>query len=98
MPLFVALRRGRGRSTTRPARHDCAAACAPSTRRGTCPTRSSRSRAIPATLTGKKMEVPVRRVLLGARPGRRRRPHAMANPQALAAFAEYARTQSDYTL
>ncbi len=52
--------------------------------------------AIPATLTGKKMEVPVRKILLGARPDDAANRDAMANPQALDAFAEYARTQRDY--
>ena len=54
--------------------------------------------AIPATLTGKKMEVPVRKILLGARPDDAANRSAMANPQALDAFAEYARTQRDYRL
>ncbi len=54
--------------------------------------------AIPATLTGKKMEVPVRRILLGARPDDAANRNAMANPQALDAFAEYASTQQDYRL
>ena len=54
--------------------------------------------AIPATLTGKKMEVPVRRILLGARPDEAANRNAMADPQALDAFARYARTQQDYRL
>jgi acetoacetyl-CoA synthetase len=54
--------------------------------------------AIPATLTGKKMEVPVRKILMGARPDDAANRNAMANPQALDAFAEYARTQQDYRL
>ena len=52
--------------------------------------------AIPATLTGKRMEVPVRKILLGASPDDAANRNAMANPQALDAFAEYARTQQDY--
>ncbi len=52
--------------------------------------------AIPATLTGKKMEVPVRKILLGARPDAAANRNAMANPQALDVFAEYASTQRDY--
>jgi acetoacetyl-CoA synthetase len=52
--------------------------------------------AIPATLTGKKMEVPVRRILLGAKPDDAANRNAMANPQALDAFAEYASSQQDY--
>ena len=54
--------------------------------------------AIPATLTGKKMEVPVRKVLLGARPDDAANRNAMANPDALDAFARYASTQRDYRL
>jgi acetoacetyl-CoA synthetase len=54
--------------------------------------------AIPVTLTGKKMEVPVRKILLGARPDDAANRNAMASPQALDAFTEYARTQQDYRL
>ena len=52
--------------------------------------------AIPATLTGKKMEVPVRKILLGAKPDDAANRNAMANPDALDAFAEYANNQRDY--
>ena len=52
--------------------------------------------AIPATLTGKKMEVPVRRILMGARPDDAANRSAMANPEALDAFARYASTRQDY--
>jgi acetoacetyl-CoA synthetase len=51
---------------------------------------------IPATLTGKKMEVPVRKILLGADPARVASASAMADPAALDPFIEYARTQEDY--
>jgi acetoacetyl-CoA synthetase len=54
--------------------------------------------AIPVTLTGKKMEVPVRKILLGVPPDEAANRNAMANPQSLDAFAEYARTQRDYRL
>ncbi|MGH3189778.1 MAG: acetoacetate--CoA ligase [Streptosporangiaceae bacterium] len=54
--------------------------------------------AIPATLTGKKMEVPVRKILLGAPPDEAANRNAMANPQSLDAFGEYAKTQQDYRL
>ncbi|TFV88703.1 acetoacetate--CoA ligase [Blastococcus sp. CT_GayMR20] len=53
---------------------------------------------IPLTRSGKKMEIPVRRLLLGADPAAVADPNAMADPAALADFVEYARTQSDYTL
>jgi acetoacetyl-CoA synthetase len=55
-------------------------------------------RAIPLTRSGKKMEVPVRRLLLGAEPAAVADPSAMADPDALADFVEYARTQRDYSL
>ncbi len=54
--------------------------------------------AIPVTLTGKKMEVPVRKILLGAPPDQAANRNAMANPQSLDAFAAYARAQQDYRL
>ncbi|RFU20342.1 acetoacetate--CoA ligase [Geodermatophilus marinus] len=52
-------------------------------------------RTIPLTRSGKKMEVPVRRVLLGADPAEVADPSAMADPDALADFAAYARTLQD---
>jgi acetoacetyl-CoA synthetase len=55
-------------------------------------------RAIPLTRSGKKMEVPVRRLLLGADPAAVADPSAMADPDALADFVEYARAQQDYSL
>jgi acetoacetyl-CoA synthetase len=54
--------------------------------------------AIPVTLTGKKMEVPVRKILLGTPPDQAANRNAMANPASLDAFAEYAGTQDDYRL
>jgi acetoacetyl-CoA synthetase len=53
---------------------------------------------IPATLTGKKMEVPVRRILMGMAPEKAANLNAMASPRALDWFIEYARTQQDYSL
>lgn len=46
---------------------------------------------IPLTLTGKKMEVPVRRILMGHDPQNVANLSAMRDPQALAFFIEYAR-------
>ncbi|MDE2049414.1 MAG: acetoacetate--CoA ligase [Gammaproteobacteria bacterium] len=54
--------------------------------------------AIPMTLTGKKMEVPVRRILLGMAPEKAANVSAMADPRALDFFIEYAATQQDYSL
>jgi acetoacetyl-CoA synthetase len=53
---------------------------------------------IPRTLTNKKMEVPVRRILLGAPVETAADRNATANPEALDVFASYARTQRDYHL
>ena len=46
---------------------------------------------IPRTLTGKKMEVPVRKLLLGAAVEKVASPDAMANPGSLAYFVRLAR-------
>lgn len=47
---------------------------------------------IPRTLTGKKMEVPIRKLLLGAEPGKVASPDAMQNPSSLDFFIKYAKT------
>jgi acetoacetyl-CoA synthetase len=52
--------------------------------------------AVPRTLTGKKMEVPVRRILMGVPPDRAANRAAMADPHALDFFVEYAAKQRDY--
>ena len=49
---------------------------------------------IPRTLTGKKMEVPVRKLLLGAPVEKVASPDAMANPTSLAYFVRLAAGQS----
>jgi acetoacetyl-CoA synthetase len=54
--------------------------------------------AIPTTLTGKKLEVPVRKILLGTPPEKAANTSAMADPSSLDAFIDYARTQQDYTI
>lgn len=45
---------------------------------------------VPRTLTGKKMELPVRKILLGAAAEAVASPDAMANPQSLRFFVEFA--------
>jgi acetoacetyl-CoA synthetase len=55
-------------------------------------------RAIPYTLTGKKMEVPVRRILMGVPVEKAANRAAMANVEALDFYIEYARTQTDYLI
>lgn len=51
---------------------------------------------IPVTLSGKKLEVPVRKILLGVAPEKAANRHTMPNPQSLDYFVEYARRQQDY--
>ncbi|HEX3924418.1 MAG TPA: acetoacetate--CoA ligase [Streptosporangiaceae bacterium] len=53
---------------------------------------------IPVTLTGKKLEVPVRKILRGAPPDEAANRNATANPASLDFFATYAATQHDYPL
>jgi acetoacetyl-CoA synthetase len=52
--------------------------------------------AIPYTLTGKKMEIPVRKILLGLAPDKAASRDAMANPESIDWFAEFATTSTDY--
>jgi acetoacetyl-CoA synthetase len=52
--------------------------------------------AIPYTLTGKKMEVPVRRILMGVPPDKAANPSAMSDPTALEFFIHYRERQQDY--
>jgi acetoacetyl-CoA synthetase len=54
--------------------------------------------AMPTTITGKKLEVPVRRLLMGVPLEKAANTSAMADPAALDAFIDYARTQKDYSL
>jgi acetoacetyl-CoA synthetase len=53
---------------------------------------------IPFTLTGKKMEVPVRKILMGVAPEKAANRDAVANPQALDYFIDYNKNQTDYSL
>jgi acetoacetyl-CoA synthetase len=50
--------------------------------------------AIPSTLTGKKLELPVKRILLGARPEDVAKRDALIRPDALDAFVSYASARS----
>ena len=47
--------------------------------------------AIPRTLSGKKMELPVKKLLMGADPARVLNPDAMANADSVAWFVDFAR-------
>jgi acetoacetyl-CoA synthetase len=54
--------------------------------------------AIPTTLTGKKLEVPVRKILVGVPAESAANRNAMANPEALDFFVDYARRNEDYSM
>lgn len=53
---------------------------------------------IPYTLTGKKMEVPVRRILMGTPLEKAANPNVMSNPESLDYFLSFAKEQADYSL
>jgi len=53
---------------------------------------------IPYTLTGKKMEVPVRKILLGMPANKAANRNVMSNPASLDYFVEFAKEQADYSL
>jgi acetoacetyl-CoA synthetase len=53
---------------------------------------------IPYTLTGKKMEVPVRRILMGVAPEKAANRSGVSDPGALDFFIAYAQRQQDYRL
>jgi acetoacetyl-CoA synthetase len=44
---------------------------------------------IPRTLSGKKLEVPVRKILLGTEPERAADPNALADPDALRYYGRF---------
>jgi len=54
--------------------------------------------AIPVTITGKKMEVPIRRILMGYPADNVANLSAMANPESLDWYINYANEQTDYSL
>jgi acetoacetyl-CoA synthetase len=96
MPLFVKLRDGRQLDNKIERAISDRLRTAYSPRH--VPDRIVQVSAIPYTLTGKKLEVPVRRILSGIAPEKAANRDAMANPAALDVFIEYARTQRDYAL
>ena len=53
---------------------------------------------IPYTITGKKMEVPVRRILMGTPLEKAANPNVMSNPASLDYFVKFAEEQADYSL
>ena len=50
---------------------------------------------IPYTLTGKKMETPVKKLLMGLPAGRSANPDAMQNPESLDYFVDFAAALRD---
>jgi acetoacetyl-CoA synthetase len=54
--------------------------------------------AIPTTRTGKKMEIPVRRLLMGVPPEQAGNRNAMVDPSAFEFFIAYVRQQRDYSI
>ena len=60
------------------------------------PDRVIQAPGIPVTLTGKKMEVPVRKILMGIPAEQAANRNAMANPEALDFFVNYVKVQRDY--
>jgi acetoacetyl-CoA synthetase len=55
------------------------------------PSQTLQVAAVPRTLSGKKMELPVKKLLLGADPAKVMNRDAMANAAAVDWFVEYAR-------
>ena len=94
MPLFVKLKPGF--ALDEPLRARIAAAIRNAYSPRHVPDRIIAVEEIPHTLTGKKMEVPVRRILMGAAPEKAANRNAMANPGAIDAIVAYAQSQSDF--
>ena len=53
---------------------------------------------IPYTLTGKKMEVPVRKILMGVPEEKAANRNVMANPASLDYFIRFAEESADYSM
>jgi acetoacetyl-CoA synthetase len=89
MPLFVVLREGSELDEDlvdeirRRVREDCSPRHVPNEVRQVAE--------VPRTLSGKVLEVPVKRILMGERPERAASRDSLANPDALAPFVELAR-------
>jgi acetoacetyl-CoA synthetase len=88
MPLFVVLREGLVLDEALVARLKDAIRTALSARH--VPNEIVQVAAIPRTLSGKKMELPVKKLLLGADPARVMNRDAMANAECVAWFVAYA--------
>lgn len=94
MPLFVKLKPGHAldealvQRIARKLREDCSPRHVPD--------RVYAVEAIPYTLTGKKMEVPVRKLLMGWALEKAASRDAMMNPSAIDWFVDFAQTSTDY--
>ncbi len=93
MPLFVKLRGGRrlDESLTRRVGEQLRRDYSPRH----VPDKIYQVQEIPYTLTGKKLEVPIRRILMGADPDQAANRAALMNPAALDYFIDYAKTHRD---
>ncbi|MEX3961348.1 acetoacetate--CoA ligase [Paraburkholderia sp. EG286B] len=91
MPLFVVLRPGVELSDALAQRIRARVREALSARH--VPDEIHQVHAVPRTLSGKKMEVPIKRLLLGQPLEKVANPDTMANPESLAWFAAFARTR-----
>jgi acetoacetyl-CoA synthetase len=92
MPLFVVLREGLTLDTALEQRLRQAIKAALSPRH--VPNDIFQVQAIPRTLSGKKMELPVKKLLMGAEPAKVLNPDAMANAQAVDWFIDLARRRA----
>jgi acetoacetyl-CoA synthetase len=96
MPLFVKLRPGRTLDDPL-----CGRICARLRSENSprhVPDRIYAVDAIPYTLTGKKLEVPVRRILMGVNPEKAANRSAIANSAALDYFIAFAEERRDYSM
>jgi acetoacetyl-CoA synthetase len=94
MPLFVKLRGER--VLDEPTRERIRARLRKDYSPRHVPDRVYQVEAIPMTLTGKKLEVPIRRILMGMPAEKAANRAALANPGALDFFIAYAKNQTDY--
>ena len=93
MPLFVVLREGAEldddleREIRRRVREDCSPRHVPD--------EIVAVDAVPRTLSGKVLELPVKRMLMGADPEQAASRDSLANPEALDAFAAFSRAREE---
>lgn len=95
MPLFVQL--APGRELDDALRQEIAARLREDYSPRHVPDRIYAIESVPYTMTGKKMEVPVKKILLGQDPEKVANRDIMRNPESLAAFIRFAQQRDDYT-